>query len=328
MNKIDGIKLDKVDRRILFELDKNCRTPSKKLAKIVHKSRQTVEYRVNNLIKNGIIASFQVSINPHKMGYILYKVYLRLKNIPYEKEKLLKYLKSSSIVYWLGECSGTWDLIFGVFAKNNYEFFEFKNDFISKFGESIIESYGEPLIDVKQYTKTYLLNSLDYKSESVMFGGEIFHNTLDNLDYSILEEVANNARISIVDLSSKTKGSVPTILVRLKKLEKLGIIIQYRVGIDLNKLNLELYKCIIKLERYTKDDEQKLLQYVSVIPNIQYFIRNIWQLELELVVRNYQEYYKIIEELKGQFPEVIRNVDSVLMISDEWTPGFRNLLNK
>ena len=326
MKNISEIKLDKADRKILFELDKNCRIPSTKLAKLVHKSRQAVEYRINNLIKQGIITSFQTSINPHRMGHKLFKVYLKLKNIPYEKEKLLTYLKSSTIVYWLGECSGNWDLIFGVFTKNDYEFFEFKNDLISKFGGSIIESYGEPLIDVRQYPKRYISNSPEISSEPVIFGGEIILNDLDKLDYSILQEMVNNARISIVELSSKTKSSIQTILSRLKNLEKLGVIIQYRISTNLNKMGFELYKSIIKLERYTRDDEQKLFQYVSAIPNIQYFIRNIWQLELELVVKNYQEYYNLIENLKGQFPEVIRNVDSVLMISDEWTPGFENIL--
>ena len=89
---------------------------------------------------------------------------------------------------------------------------------------------------------------------------------------------------------------------------------------------MELYKSIISLDRYTKEDEKRLLQYVSKIPNIQYFIRNMWTVEIELVVNNYQEYYNIIEDLKKTFPYVIRTVDSMLMITDEWTPGFRNLL--
>ncbi|MBI4447426.1 winged helix-turn-helix transcriptional regulator [Candidatus Woesearchaeota archaeon] len=159
-----------------------------------------------------------------------------------------------------------------------------------------------------------------------MFAGEIINNALDGLDYSILEEVVNNARIPILELAKKVNSTPIIVRGKLKKLEQKGIIIQYRIGIDLNKLGLELYKSIIKLDRYTKEDESKLLAYLSNIPNIHYYIRNIWQIEPELVVSSYQEYYGLIEKLKKEFPYVIRTVDSVLMITNEWTPGFKNLL--
>jgi DNA-binding Lrp family transcriptional regulator len=159
-----------------------------------------------------------------------------------------------------------------------------------------------------------------------MFAGEVIDNELDDLDYAILGEVVNDGRIPINELAKKVDSTPTIVRGKLKRLEQNGVIIQYRIGINLNKLGLELYKAIIKLDTYTKDDEKRMLEYMSRIPNIQYYIRNIWQIEPELVVDSYQEYYEIIEKLKQEFPYVIRTVDSVLMITDEWTPGFRNLL--
>ncbi|MFZ5955679.1 MAG: winged helix-turn-helix transcriptional regulator [Nanoarchaeota archaeon] len=323
MVKINKIKLDKTDEKILFELDKNCRIPSTKLAKKVGKSRQAVEYRINKLVEQGIITSFNTALNMHKMGYKAYKLYLKLKNIPNEKAKLFEYLEKSGNVYWLGECSGNWDLIFSIFAKTDYEFFEAKNKLISEFNKIIIQEEGGILVDVKQYPKMYFTSQI---SAPTMFAGKIVENQLDKLDYEILSLIVNNARMSLVEIAKKTKSTEIIIKNKLKKLEEKGIIIQYRIGVDLNKLGLELYKAIIKIDRYTKQDEEKLLGFFSSIPNIQYYIRNIWQIEPELVVNNYQEYYEIIENAKKEFPEVIRTIDTVLMISDKWTPGFGNLL--
>jgi len=325
MVEINKHILDKADKRILAELDKNCRIPSTKLARKVGKSRQAVEYRINQLVKQGIITSFNAAINPHKIGYKAYKIYVKLRNIPLEKDKLFAYLRNSGRVYWMGECSGSWDLIFSFFAKNDYEFFELKNDFISKFNKIIVNEEDGILIDVKQYPKMYFTGKIE---EPTMFAGEIVENKIDALDSAILAEVVNNARISLTQLAKKTNSTEIMVKNRLKKLEERGIIIQYRIGVDLNKLGLELYKAIIKIDRYNKDDEKKLLEYVSNLPNIQYFIRNISQIEPELVVSNYQEYYEITENLKKEFPNVIRTVDSVLMITDEWTPGFGNLLTR
>ena len=323
MVEFTKIKLDKTDRKILAELDKNCRIPTTKLARIVRKSRQAVEYRIEQLVKKGVIVSFNAAFNPHKMGYKIYKIYLKLRNVPEEKQKLFEYLKSSGIVYWMGECSGTWDLVFAIFSKSGYEFYELKNEIMSRFNKIVIEEQGDMLLDVKQYCKMYFTGEI---VEPTMFAGEIANNELDELDYTILGEIVNNARIHINELAKKANSTAIIVRGRLKKLGQKGIIIQYRIGVDLNKLGLELYKAIIKLDRYTKEDESKLLEYMSKIPNIHYFIRNLWQIEPEIVVSSYQEYYEIIENLKKEFPYIIRTVDSVLMITDEWTPGFRNLI--
>ena len=223
----------------------------------------------------------------------------------------------------MGECSGKWDLIFGIFAKNDYEFFEVKSEIISEFNNIIVEEEGQMLLDVRQYPKMYFT---DKTSEPTMFAGEFVLNEFDNLDFAILKELVNNARIPLVDLATKLKSTVMIVKGKMKKMEKKGIIIQYRIGVDLNKMGLELYKAIIKLDRYTKEDEKRLFNYLSRIPNIHYYIRNLWSIEPEIVVSSFQEYYKIIEDLKKEFPQVIRTVDSVLMITDEWTPGFKNLL--
>jgi len=65
-----------------------------------------------------------------------------------------------SEVYWMGECSGSWDLIFGIFTKSDYDFFHLKNELISKFNKLIVRENGETILDVKQYPKMYLTNTL------------------------------------------------------------------------------------------------------------------------------------------------------------------------
>lgn len=317
--------LDLTDKKILSELDKNCRITTIKLAKLTRKSRQAVEYRMNKLQKRGILKGFQAAINPHKMGHKIYKIYLKLRNIPEEKHKLFNYLKNLGKVYWMGECTGRWDTIFGIFAQSDYEFFQIRNELISTFKEIILDEEEALLLDVKQYVKMYLTDEIQ---EPTMFAGEVIDNKLESFDYQLLEILVNDGRMSLVELSTQLNSTVSIVSTRMKQLEKKGIIIQYRIGIDLNKLGLELYKAIIKLERYTKEDEIKMLEYFSNLPQIQYYIRNLGEIELELVVSSYQEYYLLLEKIKETFPFVIRSVDSVLMITDEWTPGFKNIFEK
>jgi Lrp/AsnC family leucine-responsive transcriptional regulator len=316
-------KLDKADRIILAELDWNCRTPSSKLAKLTRKSRQSVEYRIRRLMERGIITSFNTSINPHKMGYKIYKIYLQLRSIPEEKQSIFDYLRKSGIVYWMGECDGAWDLIFGVFAKSDYEFYTLKNELISKFGNIIVRNFYDVLVDVKQYPKMYFTGEL---REPTMFGGDVVENKLDGLDHAILAEIVNNTRIPLTELASRTGSNPATVSARMKKMEQSGVIIQFRIGVNFKILGLEYYKAIIHLERYTHDDEVKLLAHMSGLPGIQYLIRNIWDIEPEIVVSGYHEYRELMDTVKEEFPFVIKNIESVVMKTDEWTPGYRNLL--
>lgn len=223
----------------------------------------------------------------------------------------------------MGECDGVWDLIFGVYAKSDYRFYELKNNMISKFSDLIVNRDWGVLLDVRQYPKMYFSDEI---AKPTVFAGEVVHNELKEIDHAILAEIVNNARIPVTTLASKVKSTPTRVANRLKRMADLSIIIQYRTGVDLDRLGLELYKAIIHIERYTKKDEKELLEYMSNVPNIQYFIRNIWNIEFELVVSSYHEYYELMNNVKKRFPNVIRNVESVLMKTDEWTPGFRDIM--
>jgi len=323
MVNITKIKLDKADRVILAELDKNCRVPTNRLAKLTRKSRQSVEYRIRRLVEQRVITGFNMSINMCKLGYRLHKVYLQLRNVPKEKEQLFAYLRTSGIVHWMGECDGVWDVIFGVYTKSDYEFYVLKNELISEFSTIIVKSFYDGQIDVKQFPKMYFTGEL---SEPTMFGGEIVDNKMDALDHAIISEMVNNARMPLTALASKVGSNPARVAARMKRMEELGIILQYRISVDLKGLGLEMYKAIVHLNRYTQEDEKRFLAYVASLPGTQYFIRNIWDIEPEIIVSDYHEYREVMDRLKEQFPEVIRNVETVLMKTDEWTPGFRNLL--
>jgi DNA-binding Lrp family transcriptional regulator len=321
------IKLDLTDRRILSELDKNCRINDTKLARKIRRSRETVKYRIKRLIDKGIITSFTTSINPNRLGYSIYKIYLQIQNIEETRERLLEYLRNDKRVYWMGECDGTWDLIFAVYAKNDMEFYEIKNALVSNFEHIIINRVTARFIDSQQYVKRFFTGE---KVKPVTFGGRIVDNMISLTDQKILEILINNARTSVTEIAMKTKTTPAIVKSRIKNLEDLNIILTYRIGIDLTKLGLEMFKAMVYLKGMTKNRERDLYNYIYDLNNSCYFIRNItqWDIELEFVVENYNKYIGIINNLRKEFPDVIRNVETVLMRTDEWMPGYMNLVRK
>lgn len=61
-------QIDKLDRDILRELQKDCRTPLQEIAEKVGAPTSTVHYRVKRLEKEGIIDGYYAKINPEKFG--------------------------------------------------------------------------------------------------------------------------------------------------------------------------------------------------------------------------------------------------------------------
>lgn len=164
----------------------------------------------------------------------------------------------------------------------------------------------------------------------VIFGGEIVDNKTDEKDRQILEILIGNARIPINEIARKIKTTPNMVRSKIKRMEKLEIILTYRIGINLRKLGLEMFKAIVYLKGLSKEREKDLYDYIYSIDNSCYFIRNItpWDIELEFIVENYDRYTGIIGDLRKKFPDVIRNVETVLMRTDEWMPGYRSLIRK
>jgi hypothetical protein len=64
---------------------------------------------------------------------------------------------------------------------------------------------------------------------------------------------------------------------------------------------------------------------MSKFKELQFLVRNIWAIELELVVPNYEVLEQILDALRQNFPRLVGSLDILLLESDEWTPAFANL---
>ncbi len=319
------VKLDKVDREILFELDKNCRIPIAQLAKKLKKPRETIVYRINNLTSKGIIRKFVTTINPCKLGYKIYKIYLQLENSKEDKERLINYLKNYDRIYWLGICDGVWDLIFSVFAEDAYSFYELKNNLFSEFKHLIVKKEVGTFIDAHEYEKKFIVNK---EGNYVIIGGHTVENKIDVIDKKILEILANDARIEITKLAKEVKTTPAVVRNKIKALEENGIILKYRVNLDLGKLGLEFYKAIIYFKDLNNKKEKSLLEYLRRHERAIYYVRMLtpWESEIELVVDSHKHFLDIMDGLKDKFHDTIKNYEFVVISWDDWLPGLYKVI--
>ena len=132
--------LDRIDRRLLRELDHNSRASISQLSKKLRLGNDIVSYRIEKLRRKKIINRFSAYIDVFRLGKSLYKTYLKLKGRREEIEKMVKYLNRSEDTYWLAEFYGKWDIIFSIWAENSLEYQNILDGTLSEFSDLILDS--------------------------------------------------------------------------------------------------------------------------------------------------------------------------------------------
>ena len=111
-----SIMFDKKDQIILKELKKNSRNSTKRIAISVNIPRVTVHDRIQKMIKNGIIKSFNVSIDYKKIG-LPTEVFIFisfLSNVDISQRELAKRISRLPGVAEVHIISGEYDLLLKV----------------------------------------------------------------------------------------------------------------------------------------------------------------------------------------------------------------------
>ncbi len=88
-----AVRVDTLDRKLLYELDSDSRQSLSQLARVLREGRDRVSYRVERLVREGVIRQFTVVINPYRLGYTLYKTYLKVSKQRGRYEGLIKLLR-------------------------------------------------------------------------------------------------------------------------------------------------------------------------------------------------------------------------------------------
>ncbi len=315
-----ALGLDEVDERILFHLDVDARVPETTLAKRVGRSKESVRYRIRQLEERGIITGYSVWIDPTVLGYQTYKLYLKLKNKPGERKDFLRFIKSEKTVFWLGIGAGVWHVGITFFARNNSEFYRLRQKIFSKFGDLILSSYTASIVDALVMSKKFWDNE---KVEMIRIFGDPGSFEIDDLDKGIIRLLFKNARTKLVKLARMLNSNPETIKSRIKRMEQSGFIVFYRGAIDFNLLGYELFKTFVYFSNLSEDEEKAFVDYVKNKPNIIHFLRTFapWEMELEVLVKSYEEYARLIDDMEEKFSGVILNIESTIMSGDYVYPS-------
>jgi len=303
------IKIDKKDLEILYQLDINSRQSLKSIGSKVYLKKNVVQYRIEKLIKQGIIKNFYTSINFHKLGYINIGMDINYQYYtPKIEKEIIEYFSSSDYSWFISNVQGHYDLLVLFSVKKMNQFFNFWKKTMIKYRYNIQKAIIIFFTRTQIFPASYLLenyNELDRKKYVITDGGVQID--LDDIDYNILRKISLNSRMLLTDLARDLNISSTTVAKRIKKLEKNGIINGYKVNIDYSKLGLQLFNVRFALKNY--DNIYDIINYAKSNPNLISISEIIgeWDISFNYYIKNYNQLHKIICNVLDKFPNEFKN---------------------
>ena len=302
-------KLDLKDRKILYELDLNSRQSFNDIAKKIGLSKNSVAYRVKNLQEVGIIKMFHTVIDTSKLGYIPFRLYLKLQDASPEKEQqIIDFLKEKEAVTWIVSTEGRYDIGALILVKTIKEMNSLWKELIEKYVNYLGDKHFSIMTKLRYFPRAYLLDLKQNKQEIISLT-EPDEMKLDKTDIDILRLLAPNSRVQIVEIASKLNLTPKTIINRIKDLEKRKIIVGYKTLYDHKILGYQYFKIFFNIHNVTKEKMVHLKNYIKNHPNIIYDdeVLGGYDIEIEVQVKDIWELRKIINEMKSLFSEMIKD---------------------
>jgi Lrp/AsnC family leucine-responsive transcriptional regulator len=301
--------IDIKDRKILYQLDLNSRQSLNTIGSNVRLTKTVVQYRIDRLVKTGIIRNFYTSIDFYKLGYINLGIYVNYQYYTPEIEKdIIQYFVNSEHSWFIANIQGKFDLIVLFSVRNMNQFFSFWKKTLTKYRFYFQSALISFFTKTHYLPVTYLIEEQDTTqrlNHELIDGGTKVD--IDDTDRAILERISLNSRKPIIEMAEELHISSTTIANRIKKLEQNKVINGYRINVDYLKLGLQLFNVHFNLRNY--DKIHQILSYVKRNPYLISVSEVIDHCDLSLNyhIKNFPELHHIIKDIYNKFPNDIKN---------------------
>lgn len=150
--------------------------------------------------------------------------------------------------------------------------------------------------------------------------------TLDAFDHAIIRAIATNGRITVTDLAGEVGLSKTPCQVRLKRLEKTGVVTGYRAMLNPVKLGLDHIAFVEVKLNDTRDNALKAFnREVIRLPEVEqcHMIAGSYDYLLKVRTQNIADYRRIMGEAISSLPHVAQTSTFVAMeaVKDEVFQG-------
>jgi len=303
-------------------LDLDSRISIIQLAKRVNASKETVNFRIKRLIKNNYIKGFITTIYTSHLNRFYFKLFYKFhKTTPEVDKRIINFIQNYKKTAWFGSFEGPYDLGFLILAESIYDLDNFLIEFRNLFGQYILEQEIHIITSVHRFNLKFFYQGK--KDLHTKYPKELKESKIDNIDYEIIGTLANNSRISVLELAKNLKVDSGTIIYRIKRLKDNKILGTHTLAVNFEMFNQQHFQINFKL--INQESIDKLINYFAIQKNATFATVTLgkYDLAIELVVRDNKELKNILDQVKENFSEEIIDHNTFLITKEynvTWFP--------
>ena len=142
---------------------------------------------------------------------------------------------------------------------------------------------------------------------------------LDNKDKKILQTIDTKARLSIANISRKTGIQRDSVLYRINKMKKSGVIRFFSTTLNPEKMGYPISSFVnFELYNLTKQEEKKFIAFLKSHPYVVYVAKTTgrWDTTTQIVAKNLEQFDSTISEIRMKFPKIIKDYNTASIIKE------------
>ncbi|MEM2974774.1 MAG: winged helix-turn-helix transcriptional regulator, partial [Candidatus Micrarchaeia archaeon] len=202
--------LGKLEKRILYELDRDAMQTLGEIGKKINKSPQYVEYWIRKFIDEGYIKNFIAVIDYKRLGYTYYHTYHSLRGMSPKMEDEF----------------GRYDIDVAIFAKDPLELYDVMSKINEDYGNKIGNSTIETHVGAYHFGRRYLYEEAEPEVHVPITGGPVERMEIDEEEIRLISALKENARASTIELADVSGLTPDVVRYRLKKLKESKIFLR------------------------------------------------------------------------------------------------------
>lgn len=294
--------LDLKDWKILEQLCTDARASHNSIAKSVGLSKNAVTYRVDRLVKKGVISGFFTVFSLGPLNVNVYNVFIRLSG---KEQELVGFLKNHPNTRIVDRLVGEWNFLVE-FVSNLDVFYHFLDELKSRFAGVLDVFEVHP--EFEAYKLEQLPVELVKERPPVVFK-HMDNVEIDDVDVRLLFELNKNCTATLFELAGKLGVTYETVSARIKKLKEKGVILRFSAKINLGALGYDVYLVRFDLRNLSTERASALRGFVTAQRNVRYAFVSSYApvLFLYLAVKKADELNSFLVGIKEKFADVIVN---------------------